>query len=258
MNIDFSKYKRFFAFGCSFTGYMWPTWADVLSKEMPQAEFYNLGHSGSGNLMISSRLAEASVKFNFCETDLVIVLWTTFCREDRYLNGYWQCPGNIYTQGFYSEEFVKKHADPIGYLIRDLSLITLATGYLKSLPCDSITLAGVPYNYQNENDPKALPILEAYKNTISQTPPCLFDLEMGGKWDNGHEYYDKKVFQYDYHPDPMRYRNYLLKIGMPLTKKSYLFAQESLDKLKSTKTIDEIFNSFTNNSKAEGQFKGWF
>jgi hypothetical protein len=32
---------------------MWPTWADVASKEMPNAEFFNLGVSGSGNLLIS-------------------------------------------------------------------------------------------------------------------------------------------------------------------------------------------------------------
>lgn len=258
MNIDFSKYKRFFAFGCSFTGYMWPTWADVLSREMPQAKFYNMGHSGSGNLMISARLTEASTRFNFCETDLVIVMWTTFCREDRYLHGYWQCPGNIYTQQFYSDEFVKKYTDPKGYLLRDLALITLTTGYLKTLPCDAITLASVPYNYQNENDPSVLPILEAYKNTIDQTPPSLFETEMNSQWTNGHEYFDKKEFRGDYHPDPMRYRNYLVKIGMPLTKRSYLFARDSLDKLKSTKNINEIFNSFPNNSKADHHFKEWF
>ena len=258
MNIDFSKYKRFFAFGCSFTGYTWPTWADVLSKEMPQAEFYNLGKSGSGNLMISSRLTEASVKFNFCKTDLVIVMWSTFCREDRYFNGEWHCPGNIYTQQLYSKEFVKKYADPIGYMIRDLSLITMATRYIKALPCDSITLASVPYNYQNEDDPKALPILEAYKHTINQTPPCLFELELNNQWSNGHEYYDKTEWHFDYHPDPMRYRNYLIKIGMPLTNTSYVFAKDSLDTLKSTKTSEEIEKAFRNIKHFRHRFTGWF
>lgn len=259
MNIDFLKYKRFFAFGCSFTGYNWPTWADVLSKEMPQAEFYNMGHCGSGNLMITARMTEASVKFNFCETDLIVVMWTTFCREDRYLNNGWQSPGNIFTQQYYSDDFVKKYADPKGYLIRDLSLITMATGYLTSLPCDTITLASVPYNYQNEDDSTVIPILEAYKNTIDQTPPCLFELEMNREWTNGHIYEDPNhgLFK-DYHPDPMRYRNYLEKIGMPLTEKSYAFAKESCDNLKQTKTKDEILKLFPNNSHGAHQFKAWF
>ena len=34
MIFDWTKYKRFFTFGCSFTCYMWPTWADIISKEM--------------------------------------------------------------------------------------------------------------------------------------------------------------------------------------------------------------------------------
>lgn len=259
MNINFSKYKRFFTFGCSFTGYNWPTWADILSKEMPQAEFYNVGYCGAGNLMISARITEASVKFNFCETDLIMVMWTTFCREDRYLNNAWQSPGNIFTQQYYSDDFVKKYADPKGYLIRDLSLITMATGYLKSLPCDAITLTSVPYNYQNEDDNSVLPILEAYKDTISQTPQCLFELEMNGEWTNGHEYYDPNHGHHkDYHPDPMRYRNYLEKIGMPLTEKSYVFAKESYDKLKQTKTKDEILKTFPNNAHGDYKFKGWF
>jgi hypothetical protein len=208
--------------------------------------------------MISARLAEANAKFNFCETDLVIVMWTTFCREDRYLNNNWLCPGNIFTQQSYSEEFVKKYADTKGYLIRDLAIITIANGYLKSLPCDAITLASVPYNYQNERDDTILPILDVYKNTINETPPSLLELEMNGEWTNGHEYYDKKVWSRDYHPDPMRYRNYLEKIGIPLTDRSYLFAKESFDKLKQTKTKEEIFASFTNNASGDAQFQGWF
>jgi hypothetical protein len=81
MNVDFTKYKRFFAFGCSFTCYIWPTWADVVSKEMPQAKFYNLGKTGAGNLCISSKVAEANNRFKF--TDKVrcnekIIKWVIY------------------------------------------------------------------------------------------------------------------------------------------------------------------------------------
>ena len=48
MHIDFNKYKRVFAFGCSFTNYIYPTWADLIMHEMPSAECYNFGKAGGG------------------------------------------------------------------------------------------------------------------------------------------------------------------------------------------------------------------
>ena len=259
-SIDFSKYRRFFAFGCSFTGYMWPTWADCLSKEIPNAEFYNMGYSGAGNLMISNRLTEANLKFNFNEHDLIMIMWSTFCREDRYINNYWKCPGNIYTQNTYNEEFVKKFADSKGYLIRDLAIISLTTTLINSLSSDSITLASIPYNYQNEDDSSIAPILKLHEKTIKITPRCLFELEMNRFWGTGHSYYDSlhNGIMNDYHPNPVQYRNYLEKIGIPMTEKSMTFAQESLAKLLQTKSNSEILNTFVNNSQGTAQFNGWF
>lgn len=96
--LEFSKYKRFFAFGCSFTKYCWPTWADIVSKEMPDAEYVNCGLHGSGNQLISYRIAEANTRYKFTDTDLVMVLWSTYFREDRWVNGKWLAHGNIYNQ----------------------------------------------------------------------------------------------------------------------------------------------------------------
>lgn len=259
-DINFSKYKRFFAFGCSFTGYIWPTWADVLSKEMPEAEYYNMGVSGAGNLMISARFTEANLKFRFNETDLVIVMWSTFCREDRYFHNAWSTPGNIFTQNTYSESFVKKFADPKGYLIRDLTLMSMATAYLKSLPCDSITLMSVPYNYQNETDRSVIPILESFSDLKKITPPCLFQLEMNENWDNGHSYFYEDINQHhgDYHPNPVRYKNYLEKIGFPLSTRSTQFANDSLEVLQSTKSFNEILTKFQDNRNGNHNFKAWW
>lgn len=265
-DIDFSKYKRFFAFGCSFTGYCWPTWADILSKEMPNAEFYNCGKSGAGNLFISIRALEANLKFNFNKDDLVIVMWSTFCREDRYYNNYWHTPGNIFTQQEYDEKWVKKFADPKGYLIRDLSLITMATSYLKSLPCTTITLASTPYWYQQhedfdyskKDDGEIKDILDSFKETINQTPQCLFDLEMKGIWDNGHVYIWNKNKVDDYHPNPWRYRCYLEKLGFNLTEKSENYAKEATIMLHRTKTRDEILSLFNTNEHGNGHFSKWW
>jgi len=55
--MDFKKYKRFFAFGCSFTQYHWPTWANIISKEFKES--YNYGQVGAGNFFIYQSLMEA-------------------------------------------------------------------------------------------------------------------------------------------------------------------------------------------------------
>jgi hypothetical protein len=253
--IDFKKYKRFFAFGCSFTSYIWPTWADVLSKEMPNAEYYNGGHCGAGNLMITARMTEADARFKFCETDLVVILWSTFCREDRYFDNSWQCPGNIFSQGLYDAKFVKKFADTRGYLIRDLVLISNATSYLKNLPCDAVTLSSVPFDYQNE-DRDVSDVLTLYKGTTQQIPESLFTLEMNREWTCGHHYKHSQMGDFgDYHPDTLRYMEYLRKVGFNLTANSINYAKDSFFKLKKTKTDKEMLKYFSDNS--QGNVKGW-
>ena len=97
---DWTKYKRLFAFGCSFTQHIYPTWADVIYRSMsPDVEFFNFGKSGGGNIFIANRLTEANRKYKFNETDLIIVMWTTYCRFDFYKSEEgWVTSGNIYSQ----------------------------------------------------------------------------------------------------------------------------------------------------------------
>jgi hypothetical protein len=249
-NLDFKKYKRFFAFGCSFTSYIWPTWADILSKEMPNVDYYNFGHCGGGNLMMSVRIAEANARYKFNKDDLVIVMWTTMCREDRYIRDSWKMSGNVFTSTDYDEEYLLKYADVKGYLVRDIGIITLATQYLKSLPCTGITLTSVPFDQQQlPNDESVSNILKIYKDTVNSVPPSLYELEMNENWENGHDYYNPNHCKPgetmgDYHPNPLRYFNYLKKLGFPLTNVSMNYAEESLAMLKKTKTIQDIDATF--------------
>lgn len=222
--IDFTKYKRFFAFGCSFTSYIWPTWADIISKEMPNAEFYNLGKPGSGNLCISAKVAEANNRFKFTDTDLVMVMFSSYTREDRWVEYEWMTRGNVFVNDVYPKDWVKKFADERGYLIRDAALIDLTTRYLKSLPCGSFTMMGVPFktNADSPNSDSTEPndILEVYKDTFANMKPSLFDLEITG-WTT-----DYKKFS-DGHPSPIKYYNYLEKIGFNLSESSKQYALDA-------------------------------
>lgn len=85
--------KRLFAFGCSFTGYGWPTWADIVGQSFDYYE--NWGTAGIGNYLISSRVLECHSVCNITKDDTVMVMFTSIPRIDYY-NGNWSLNGNIY------------------------------------------------------------------------------------------------------------------------------------------------------------------
>jgi hypothetical protein len=260
---DLSKYKRLFTIGCSFTEYMYPTWANVLSKSMANAEFYNLGLSGTSNPFIANRLVEGNLKFKFCETDLVVVMWTTTARETHYVRGRWYNPGNIFSQGEYSKEFVEKFADPNGYLMRDLATIEMATTYANNLPCAYVGLLSTPidFRYVGDHNPGlddelACDILDTYSELLATFPKSMFELEMKGIWDPGSNYKSTsyKGSRDDYHPSPTRYCNYLAKVGFPITGDAINYAEAStaiLQKISHRDDFPAVF-PYCHNYKVEG------
>jgi hypothetical protein len=252
-NIDFKKYKRIFISGCSFTQYEWPTWATILSLEAPQAEKYNFGQSGGGNLFIAERVIAANQKYRFTDEDLVLMMWSTFAREDRYIRNRWETPGNIWTQGFYSQDFVKKYACIKGYIVRDLAIISMMRLALQSLPCDSVMLKSVEPEYEKsmflEDD--TYEVMELYRDVIYDMglPLYHFFNDGNGGWINGHHYHWPNVgnsspenpFK-DYHPNPEMYKDYLLGMGFNLSKETQEQAVRWNKELQVIKTRDEIMN----------------
>ena len=70
--------KRFFAFGCSYTDYSWPTWADIIGINF---SFYkNYGKAGCSNLYILQKFLEAHDKYNFNQDDVIVVMLTGIAR----------------------------------------------------------------------------------------------------------------------------------------------------------------------------------
>lgn len=245
-DINLLKVKRFFAFGCSFTRDRWPTWADILKTEMPDAEYYNAGRSGAGNMMIACRIVEADYRFNFNSDDLIVVMWTTHCREDRWMNGSWLHPGNIFTQGEYSEKFVKKFCDPAGYLVKDFALMSMAYNFLENIKANAVSMLSVPFDFQqDENIDFYKNISSVYKSFLDKQLPTMYEIEFNRTWDFGHtyKYIDGSLFR-DYHPNPKRYFNYLKKLNFNLTDISKRYANASADKLLSAKTVDDLDKMF--------------
>jgi len=251
--VDFTKYKRIFIFGCSFTNYFsWPTWANILSLECTQLpEIFNIGQTGGGNLFISATVTAASLHYKFTKDDLVLLMWSTHCREDRYRDTGWTTPGNIWTQNIISEEFVKEWACPKGYIVRDLALMTMTKSYLMSQPCDAILLKSVEPTYDRRlfTGPGYEDVLTLYREMILDYAPPLYSSVHDGRggWINGHEYYwpgvggssnDKKFS--DYHPNPDMYMDYLTSIGFKLSDNTVQTVHEMTRQLKSIDQYSEL------------------
>lgn len=237
MYFDWQKYKRVFAFGCSFTAYTYPTWASLIFQECTNAEHYNFAKPGMGNLGIASRIAEANTKYNFNEDDLILVMYTTFFREDRWITDRWETHGCVYSQGYYNKNFVKNYVDPIGCLIRDFAQIELSTRYLNSLPCDTLMLKasdirdeGKHFIYESPNRYDA--ITATYDTLWNQFPPSLREVMFPNGWEvrskrlsNGKEHIDR-------HPITIDYYDYLIKLGLNLSESTREYAIMSSEKIQ--------------------------
>lgn len=127
--------SRLFTFGCSFTGHLWPTWANIVAYDL-KIPLYNYGQGGAGNQFIFNMIMQADSYYQFDKNDLIMINWTNIAREDRYITGKgWVTPGNIYSQGEYSRDFVTKWADDKWYAIRDFAAIKATWELLSNRNC---------------------------------------------------------------------------------------------------------------------------
>ena len=132
--LDVKKYKRFFAFGCSFTNYIWPTWADIIGQDI---EYYeNWGVMGAGNQFIFNSVIEANQRYNFTDTDLIMIMWSIIDREDRYIENKWLVTTQLKQDKIYEKCLEKFSLDIRGSLIRDLAFIRSTQIVLENLSCD--------------------------------------------------------------------------------------------------------------------------
>jgi hypothetical protein len=176
--------NRLFTFGCSFTNFRWPTWADILARQFENYE--NWGRSGAGNFFIFNSVVEAVKRRNINKDDTVIVMWSSIAREDRYVKNHWLLSGSIYTQTIYDENFVGKFADPTGYLLRDLSYIYATRSILESTGCKWIFLSIVPLSCYEDCVVSWFSIdkriLNLYNEEITNIRPSVYEVVFNNNW----------------------------------------------------------------------------
>ena len=229
--MNFKKYNRFFAFGCSFTQYMWPTWADIISKEVPETYLY--AKTGAGNFYIYQAVIEAILTHKIDKDDLVMIMFSNVTREDRYTKtDGWITPGNLFFQETYDRKFMERFFCEKGYLMRDLSLIEGITRSLNATGVDYKLMSMVPFNSLSSDDrmmESVNDVLDLYSSTVNQVMPSVFDVIFEGNWNsrpNRPKYYAhwSKDIYVDNHPTTEEHLEYLL-VSFPTIK----FSENTLE-----------------------------
>lgn len=103
--------KRLVVFGCSFTNYGWPTWADILAMDNPDWEFENWALPGIGNQGIARRVMYRHYSQGWQPNEIVVVQWTSMVREDRFKDGEWLANGSVFNSKHYGIEWCEKYWD---------------------------------------------------------------------------------------------------------------------------------------------------
>lgn len=254
--------KRLFTFGCSYTSWSWPTWADMLVYEYKQRglEGYNFGRCGAGNQYIFIKLLEADRKYKFTEEDTVIVEWTSMQREDRFAVGRWHTPGSIYSQNIYTSEFMDKWADPVHYVFRDCALISSVKKMLTLSKVNYVDFTMSTFKYLDSSNynlqfEDVNEVLEFYGESIETTLPSMLeylDLHKRSEEDKNRRplsYWpgNKETLGREWHPTPVEHFKYLSEVLLPhlqetLSESTLGFVEhwdKSITKLKQPINLEE-------------------
>lgn len=238
-SIEWNRVKRIFAVGCSFTSYIWPMWSNIIRQECPQASFYNYGRSGAGNLYMMIKLTEINNKFKLNEDDLLLVMFSSHYREDKWIDG-WKTYGNMFNQDFYDKHYMDKYFDQNGLLLQSLASVDAVLNYTENINSQKIMLQMVNLNNDGEpgvhrsyNESFTDKIMNVYKDLDNRLPVSFYDtmFKMTG-WPNYNYIQYDGTLRLDGHPTPANSLAYMQSLNINLTEKSINYALESEKKMK--------------------------
>lgn len=223
--------KRLFTFGCSFTAHKWPTWADIIAKDL-NIPFQNYGCGGAGNQYIFNWLMTSDNYHRFTKDDLIMVCWTNLAREDRYINGQWITPGNIFSQNVYDSSYVKKYADIFGYAVRDFAMIKATWEFLTHRQCQFHMLKMVDFEMADHWNSKnqfvdAENLFDQYKFYLDSIASSIYKV----LWNNDIQVKFNKE-KTEIHPT---YRD-----GHPLVSEHFEYLQKTFDHKFRKYTVDLV------------------
>jgi hypothetical protein len=191
-----------FAFGCSFTQYMWPTWANIIAYDQKKP-LYNFAIAGMGNVGIMQRVLEADLKYNFTEDDDIYIMWSSWSRDDKVINNHYSSLGSIFNKS-HSVKWLKENWSMENDIIKNVTAINFVNKVYK----DNIVWQGHANEpYTSEIDDHRSMLVKTFTKSESITEikklyaSALPDIE----WKNLEQ--DKLAFNCfaDSHPDVLEH-----------------------------------------------------
>lgn len=230
--------KRLFTFGCSYTAYMWSTWADIIGAEFD--EYQNWGLTGAGNFYMFASLMECHQKHKLTANDTVIVCWTNVTRDDRYVHG-WRALGNVFTQTLIDQKWVRENITERGCMIRDLACIAGTTHFLRSIGADWKYISMVPLLQTDQYDPNQLPefkvqdVVNCYRDVIDLIRPSYQETLP-----------NRKMLSFDLHPSPQDHLDYVDRVlpEYTVSPKTRLQIAEEERKVRSMIASDKNYKNY--------------
>jgi hypothetical protein len=247
--------NRIFTFGCSFTSFRWPTWADILINHFENNGLIgvNLGKHAASNQYAFIKFMEMNAKFNFNKDDLILFCWTSICREDRFITDKgWQTTGNVLTQNSFPKEFNEKWVDPVHYYFRDCSIISAVKIILESIGCNYHFFSMIKLE-EDENEFNKIThytnkIIDYYGGSMTMNSVPFMDyIRQNPNRITPKVYYGKdKTIYPEQHPTPKEHYSYLKEFILPkynidLHPKTIEFVNEWITKIDlSNEPIDML------------------
>jgi hypothetical protein len=205
---------RIFTFGCSFTNYAWPTWADIILKKN---EGFNLGICGGGYDMLLYRILETDRTYKFTKEDRIIVIFTTPNRWDTIIGSYehprWGSHGAVLNS--LNSKYLNKLYCIDGLQHNSFYNMWLINDYLKNKNLNY--LLGSLDQVFNSNEKKlvnedTVKLIEYVQESVNLDLKDFFSYlnysfngETNKTWGN----------QMDYHPRPTQHFNWVKDILLP-------------------------------------------
>lgn len=160
------KNNRFFAFGCSYTNYFYPTWADLIGSNYKQ--YYNYGQPGCSNWYIFNAIIEANIIHKFTKEDTIFIAWTGIDRADGYINNAWKL------QLHRDENYYINYLDQFkGKLLELMNYVTVLKDLFnaKEISYKFLILTNIDHDYHAFTKDNCHDVVDFYKDSISLIYP---------------------------------------------------------------------------------------
>lgn len=259
--------QRIFTFGCSFTEYFWPTWADMI---LYNNDGVNYGMLGGGFEQIMSNLVQCDLDYELNSNDIVIIVFPNFLRWDLPFYPKIGCVGNMITSHW--SKYINKFWSIDGIVYKNINLMYMIHTFLKNKNV-TVKYSGIIdiYNYLDDVlndvniDDRLIKHIDRIKKEINLLSDFYTFLHNDNKllWKKTKKWKNDKWE--DMHPRPTEHYKWLNEILLPevnvsinITNDDILIMETIINENNTPESVSESFkqtNYIKNRNKIQNNQK---